>query len=706
VSGNINNSATNAGAQANNNFHGRGKKKNSFHSNTSINTPTNKNQSHINNNYYKTNLSRVNIQKEISHTTQPNNIGNIVHTNNTVKEVNPTASNNNINEKAYVTNLVKNMVDQIITEESNKLKVQDEDKQNKADNKEITKEIEAQVAHIKENIKPFAKPIIVYDKKISSINHQIIPEKKNKMVDNYSQTDKKENIETTQNLTETDSDVLDLFKEDELNLTKSHTSNFIEEDKKKQKKTKAKPNTKIYNNFKVVTEKKANKGNDFKKSISEQFTNKSDIEYINTPTNNSYKQVNTSSFKKPQYGNTTNDSYYGSSFTNQDEDDLYGKNSSKFSRGGSNNNNNSGYFNTYNSSSYYYKKNKFTNNNTNTYNNTYNNNTNNKFGNDNMIMSPSASNNKISGRTYYGRNDYYFYDEPKVYNNYYIINSNVNINNVGNGNTNNYDKDTPENGNNTNNPTVNPSMYYGDLHQPYPFYYNSFNNKDSSSFKDFNYDILAKIDEDIYPFIFHYKIHNDILDYSNTVNETHDNLKEVKLYIINYIENIIKQCLGDVVISIYGSFATNLCIESSDIDMTIKFQEECHQDQEEIINKLCEFFRNFNFDNINPIVKAAVPIIKLVVDPMRVLDPESQEFKKFKSFKFSEIFRNYPFDLEDLLKVKVDLTILEYNSTYNTKVIVDWAKKSIDTYPEIKPVIHVLKRYLQIRRLNSSFNGI
>jgi non-canonical poly(A) RNA polymerase PAPD5/7 len=57
------------------------------------------------------------------------------------------------------------------------------------------------------------------------------------------------------------------------------------------------------------------------------------------------------------------------------------------------------------------------------------------------------------------------------------------------------------------------------------------------------------------------------------------------------------------------------------------------------------------------------------------------------------------------LKIKVDLTFIDLNSNYSTKDILDWVKKTLDSHPEIKPIIQVLKRYLQVKKLNSSFNG-
>jgi hypothetical protein len=225
--------------------------------------------------------------------------------------------------------------------------------------------------------------------------------------------------------------------------------------------------------------------------------------------------------------------------------------------------------------------------------------------------------------------------------------------------------------------------------------------------------ILNKIECEIYPFIFYYRLHNDILEYSNSVTQTISSLKEIKLSIIKYIEKNIKNALGyEMTIDLYGSFATDLSIESSDIDMTIKFTEERNEVEiEEIIQILCLYFKNLEiFDNINPISKASVPVIKILVDPSKIFENDSEEMKNYEKIKNLEIFKNYKFDSEELLKVKVDLTFIEINQkvnnkTQSTKTSLDWAKKTLSTYLEIRPIIHVLKRYLQIKKLNSSFNG-
>lgn len=70
-------------------------------------------------------------------------------------------------------------------------------------------------------------------------------------------------------------------------------------------------------------------------------------------------------------------------------------------------------------------------------------------------------------------------------------------------------------------------------------------------------------------------------------------------------------------IEIYGSFVTNLSIESSDIDISIRFDYDKHENINEIDNLKYELSAKFEnmknkFDKIQSILTASVPVIKLV----------------------------------------------------------------------------------------------
>ncbi len=78
---------------------------------------------------------------------------------------------------------------------------------------------------------------------------------------------------------------------------------------------------------------------------------------------------------------------------------------------------------------------------------------------------------------------------------------------------------------------------------------------------------------------------------------------------------------------------------------------------------------------------------------------------QFYEFRSSSAFDNYRYDKFDLEKVKIDITFLELENKGNSLSSVQFAKNNLILYPEIKPIIQVLKRYLQIKNLNASFNG-
>lgn len=120
-----------------------------------------------------------------------------------------------------------------------------------------------------------------------------------------------------------------------------------------------------------------------------------------------------------------------------------------------------------------------------------------------------------------------------------------------------------------------------------------------------------------------------------------------------------------------------------------------------------------NFESINSILTATVPVIKLVIilviitqtiDPTKVL--LDKELEEFKNIKESNIYKEFKFDKEEMDKVKVDITFIEITGVTNqAKLAVEYAILQTSNFPEIKPIIHVLKRFLYHWNLNSSFNG-
>ena len=100
-----------------------------------------------------------------------------------------------------------------------------------------------------------------------------------------------------------------------------------------------------------------------------------------------------------------------------------------------------------------------------------------------------------------------------------------------------------------------------------------------------------------------------------------------------------------------------------------------------------------NFESIKPILTASVPVIKLQIDI-------KNEIKDLKLKQTSYI------EEDDLNKIKIDLTFTEnekeFQNSYDT---VNYIKNSLQDFPQIKPMLQILKRYFKIMGMNKSYTG-
>lgn len=76
---------------------------------------------------------------------------------------------------------------------------------------------------------------------------------------------------------------------------------------------------------------------------------------------------------------------------------------------------------------------------------------------------------------------------------------------------------------------------------------------------------------------------------------------------------------------------------------------------------------------------------------------------EFTEFIKSDTVKKYSFDINEISKIKIDLSF--FSNLHRDLNVVDYVKNQVKVNPEITPLIHVFKRYLNLNRLNSSFNG-
>ena len=213
------------------------------------------------------------------------------------------------------------------------------------------------------------------------------------------------------------------------------------------------------------------------------------------------------------------------------------------------------------------------------------------------------------------------------------------------------------------------------------------------------------------PLKFFEKLHNDILTYDNNITEILSLSQNIKEFVIHFIENIIRETFPkeeDYSLDIYGSFATGLMIEASDIDIKVRLNTEDKEELEKLFFLLASNLKEKNkFELINPISTASVPVIKLVINPEEFISGEESLENDFQLLKNSDIYKNFKFNYEEINKIKIDITfIASTNIEKNEKVSsVDFAKDKSKLYPEVKLILRVLKRYFYTQKMNSAFNG-
>ena len=191
-------------------------------------------------------------------------------------------------------------------------------------------------------------------------------------------------------------------------------------------------------------------------------------------------------------------------------------------------------------------------------------------------------------------------------------------------------------------------------------------------------------------------LNHELNNYLSVTNYNISKLKQIQEQNLIKIENYIQTGLSDnydIKFGHYGSYFTNLNIEGSDLDILIHYKKK--KEENDIFQDILNLLQNFNphFDSITPILTASVPVIKLSID----IKEEIKELKlKTKSY----------FDEDDLTKIKIDLTFTDNEKEFeNSKNTVEYIIKSIEEYPQIRPMLQILKRYFKIMGMNKSYTG-
>lgn len=205
------------------------------------------------------------------------------------------------------------------------------------------------------------------------------------------------------------------------------------------------------------------------------------------------------------------------------------------------------------------------------------------------------------------------------------------------------------------------------------------------------------------------QLSQEIIKFNKDVENNIKILKQYRLSYLEKIQNLIMKGLEDnyiIEFYHYGSFQTELAIESSDIDILTKFTPKNNEKNnselfyiiKEIDNYLNQNPHNKLFDYIKPIYTATVPVIKLQCDIGDIIPKKEKD----------SILSEYLFTQDEILKIKFDIIFQKKEdniSQISPLQSVDFVKNSLLEYPEIKPLILIMKRYMKVLKLNNSFKG-
>ena len=200
---------------------------------------------------------------------------------------------------------------------------------------------------------------------------------------------------------------------------------------------------------------------------------------------------------------------------------------------------------------------------------------------------------------------------------------------------------------------------------------------------------------------------NEILENTKTVNYNKELLSQFRLKYIEKITSLITSILNKnnnkFSISQYGSYISGLSIENSDVDIMIKlYDNSCIND---IISILIKEFTNDEyksfFSKIYPIYTASVPVIKLECE---IYDSITDE--NIKNY----FMNNYRYNINEIKKLKFDITFFEIDikekeNKQPSEKVLDFIHENINLYPNIIDIIYIMKRYIQVEKLNLSFKG-
>ena len=195
------------------------------------------------------------------------------------------------------------------------------------------------------------------------------------------------------------------------------------------------------------------------------------------------------------------------------------------------------------------------------------------------------------------------------------------------------------------------------------------------------------------------KLNDDIDNFNKDMESLLILFRKIKKEIKNYFELIIKNIYkNNSELEIYGSSLFQLDIESSDLDLSISTESKLSLDS--LIIYISNNNHNKQYLKIKYINTASIPIIKLEVDYMKLDNDKINYYYNalINNNYYNICIKNNYYKEFNIIKVDISLKSINYKQ-------INFIKKGINDFPQIKPLIKILKKLLIFKNLNNSYKG-
>ncbi len=196
------------------------------------------------------------------------------------------------------------------------------------------------------------------------------------------------------------------------------------------------------------------------------------------------------------------------------------------------------------------------------------------------------------------------------------------------------------------------------------------------------------------------KLNEDIDKFNRDIESMLKILRKIKEIIKNHFELIIKEIYpNNSKLEMYGSSLYQLDIESSDLDLSIVIHNS-NISLDSLVKYLLNDKNKDLYLNVNPIYTASIPVVKLEMNYLNLNDDKINNlYESLITNNYYKIciINNY---YKDFKNIKVDISLKSINYSQ-----IDFINKAISNFPQIKPIIKILKKLLIYKNMNNSYKG-